>query len=173
MSRLKALGAVTGITLLVLAAALIYVAGRNLLELRPADSYQDAGVHIFVAYRVLPSQVPNTGASGRDRRMNPTKTIYKVHYLATDGSGYQWSEQVLTESIGQDMVDAETTVERRVLRIPADHTYIVVSTDQTAESYTDGLRERYVRILIPAAAYILLYSVIQFVLRVWRHKRVD
>ena len=110
MSRLKALGAVTGITLLVLAAALIYVAGRNLLELRPADSYQDAGVHTFVAYRVLPSQVPNTGASGRDRRMNPTKTIYKVHYLATDGSGYQWSEQVLTESIGQDMVDAETTV---------------------------------------------------------------
>ena len=64
MSRLKALGAVTGMMLLILAATVIYVTGKDMLELRPAESYQDAGVYTFVAYRVLPSQVPNTGASG-------------------------------------------------------------------------------------------------------------
>ena len=90
MSRLKALGAVTGMMLLILAAAVIYVAGKDLLELRPAESYQDAGVYTFVAYRVLPSQVPNTGASGRERRMTPPRRSTKSitwPLMAADTSG--------------------------------------------------------------------------------------
>ena len=35
-------------------------------------------------------------------------------------------------------------VTRRVLSIPSDRTYITVEPDQTAESYTAGLRQKYV-----------------------------
>ncbi|RKJ42976.1 hypothetical protein D7X98_17805 [bacterium 1XD8-76] len=64
---------------------------------------------------MLPVQVQNTGANGRGRRMNPTKTAYMVYYQDISGSGYQWSEQALTHELGQKIVDAGTTVERRVL----------------------------------------------------------
>ena len=169
MKNLRMVGTIGSLWLLLLAVAVIFAAGRQMLAIRPADSYEDAGVHSFLAYRVLPSQMLNTGAAGRYRRMNPTRTVYKVHYLATDGSGYQWSEQVMSREFGQDMVDAEAETERRVLRIPADGTYITVGADQTAESYTAGLRQKYVQALVPSGAYILLYLLVKIVLWVRRN----
>lgn len=168
MKNLRMVGTIGSLWLLLLAAAVIYVAGKQMLAIRPTGSYEDAGIHSFVAYRVLPSQVPNTGATGRYRRMNPTKTVYKVHYLAADGSGYQWSEQVMSREFGQDMVDAKVVTERRVLRIPADGTYITVGADQTAESFTAGLRQKYVGALALSGAYILLYLLVKIVLRARR-----
>ena len=168
MKNLRMVGTIGSLWLLLLAAVVIYVAGKQMLAIRPTGSYEDAGIHSFVAYRVLPSQVPNTGATGRYRRMNPTRTVYKVHYLATDGSCYQWSEQVMSREFGQDMVDAKAVTERRVLRIPADGTYITVAADQTAESYTAGLRQKYIRALALSGAYILLYLLVKIVLRVRR-----
>lgn len=56
-----------------------------------------------------------------------------VHYLATDGSGHQCSEQVMSRDSGRDMV---VEMERRVLRIPADGTYITVAADQPMERAT-------------------------------------
>ena len=47
-------------------------------------------------------------------------------------------------------------MERRVLRIPADGTYITVEPDQTAGSYTEGLRQKYITALVLAGAYVLL-----------------
>lgn len=47
-----------------------------------------------------------------------------------------------------------------VLSIPGGHTYITVEPDQTAESYTAGLRQKYVLALALSAAYILVYLVI-------------
>ena len=67
-------------------------------------------------------------------------------------------------------MDEKTTVEGRVLRIPAEHTYIVVCPDQSAESYMAGLKERYVKLLVLSVGYILLYMVVQIVLRILRHK---
>ena len=172
MKNLRMVGTIGSLWLLVLAAAVIFVAGKQMLAIRPAGSYEDAGVHSFLAYRVLPSQVPNTGATGRYRRMNPTRTVYKVHYLATDGSGYQCSEQVISRDLGQDMVDDKLETERRVLRIPADGTYITVAADQTAESYTAGLRQKYVWASALSGAYILLYLLVKIVLLVRRNRRV-
>lgn len=51
-------------------------------------------------------------------------------------------------------------VTRWVLSIPSNRTYITVKPDQTAESYTAGLRQKYVLALALSAAYILVYLVI-------------
>ena len=159
MRRLKTIIPVAGILLLILSAASLYVAVQALLEVRPAEDYEDQGIYTFQPYDVLPVQVQNTGASSRDRRMNPTKTVYMVYYRATDGSGYKWSDEALTRDLGEDIVEAGEPVKRRVLSIPADRTYITVEPDQTAESYTNGLRQKYVTILVLAGAYVLLYVV--------------
>ena len=129
-----------------------------LAAILPADSYEDKGVYTFSPYQVLPVQVQNTVASGRDRRVNPTKTAYMVYYRDTSGSGYQWSQQALTRERGQEIVDAGAAVERRVLSVPADRSYITVEPGQTAESYTTGLRQKYITALVLAGAYVVLYA---------------
>ena len=158
MRRLKTIIPVAGILLLILSAASLYVAVQALLEVRPAEDYEDQGIYTFQPYDVLPVQVQNTGASSRDRRMNPTKTVYMVYYRATDGSGYQWTDRAITRELGQEIVDAGAAVERRVLAIPADRSYITVEPGQTAESYTAGLRQKYITALVLAGAYVILYA---------------
>ena len=147
MAKLKSIIFVVGVMLLILAAAVGYLSIKYLTTILPADSYEDKGVYTFSPYQVLPVQVQNTGASGRDRRMNPTKTAYMVYYQDISGSGYQWSEQALTRELGQKIVDAGTTVERRVLAIPADRSYVTMEPSQTAESYTTGRRQKYITAL--------------------------
>ena len=160
MRRLKTIIPVAGILLLILSATSLYVAMQALSDIRPAEDYEDIGVLTFQPYDVLPVQVQNTGASSRDRRMNPTKTVYMVYYRATDGSGYKWSDEALTRDLGKDIVEAGETVRRRVLRIPADGTYITVEPDQTAGSYTEGLRKKYTAVLVLAGVYVLLYGLL-------------
>ena len=164
MRKLKTIIPVAGILLLILSAASLYVAMQALLVIRPAEDYEDIGVLTFQPYDVLPVQVKNTRASSRDRRMNPTKTVYMVYYRATDGSGYKWSNEALTRDLGKDIVEAGETVQRRVLRIPADGTYITVEPEQTAGSYTEGLRQKYTTVLVLAGAYVILYVAAWFIL---------
>ena len=170
MGKLKTIIPVAGILLLILSAASLYVAMQGLSDICPAEDYEDMGVLTFQPYDVLPVQVQNTGASSRDRRMNPTKTAYMVYYRDTSGSGYQWSEQALTRELGQNVVDAGAAVERRVLAIPADRSYITVEPGQTAESYTAGLRQKYITVLVLAGAYVLLYAAAWCVV-VWVRKK--
>ena len=101
--------------------------------------------------------------------MNPTKTAYMVCYRDIDGSGYQWSRQAITRELGLEIVDAGITVERRVLAIPSDRSYITVEPGQTAESYTAGLRQKYITALVLAGAYVLLYAAAWCV--IWAGKR--
>lgn len=89
--------------------------------------------------------------------MNPTKTVYMVYYREPSGSGYQWKYQASSKEQGQEIVNAKEKVERRVLAIPADRTYITVEAEQNAESYTKGLQQRYVLILAGAVAYLIVY----------------
>ena len=172
MQKLKSIVFVAGVLLLILAAAMGYLSIKYLSAILPADSYEDKGVYIFSPYQVLPVQVQNTGASGRDRRMNPTKTAYMVYYRDTSGSGYQWSEQALTRELGQEIVDAGAAVERRVLAIPADRSYITVEPGQTAERYTAGLRQKYITALVLAGTYVLLYAAAWCVILGLRKKRM-
>ena len=160
MRKLKTIIPVAGILLLILSAASLYVAMQALSDIRPAEDYEDIGVLTFQPYDVLPVQVQNTGASSRDRRMNPTKTVYMIYYRATDGSGYKWSNEAFSKDHGQRVVEAGETVERRVLRIPADGTYITVEPEQSAGSYTAGLRQKYTTIFALAGAYVLLYGLL-------------
>ncbi len=134
----------------------------------PAEGYEDRGIYTFVPYQVLPVSVKNTGASGRDRRMHPTKTVYMVYYRDTKGAGYRWEEQALSRTSGERAVEEGQTVERRVLEIVEDHTYITVEPEMTAESYNDGLRRKSQMILGASGAYILFYILAWFV--VWSRK---
>ena len=160
MEKVKSIGFVAGFMLLILAAVMIYLSAKGLFTIPSANSYQDNGTHTFEPYQVLPVQVRNTSSYSRDRRMNPTKTVYMVYYRATDGSGYQWTDRAITRELGQETVKEGVPVTRRVLSIPSDRTYITVEPDQTAESYTAGLRQKYVLALALSAAYILVYLVI-------------
>ena len=160
MEKVKSIGFVAGLMLLILAAVMTYLSVKGLFAIPTAGSYKDGGTHTFEPYQVLPVQVQNTSAYSRDRRMNPTKTVYMVYYRATDGSGYQWTDRAITQELGQKTVEEGVTVTRRVLSIPSDRTYITVEPDQTAESYTAGLRQKYVLALALSAAYILVYLVI-------------
>ena len=169
MAKLKSIIFVAGVMFLILAAAIGYLSIKYLSAILPADSYEDKGIYTFSPYQVLPVQVQNTGASGRNRRMNPTKTVYMVYYRDTSGNGYRWSEQALTRELGKEMVDAGAAVERRVLAIPADRSYITVESGQTAESYTAGLRQKYVTVLVLAGGYVLLYVAAWCV--IWASKR--
>lgn len=170
MRRLRTIISVFGIMLLILSAASVYTAMRGLSEIHPAESYEDQGVRTFAPYDVLPVQVKNTGTS-RDRRMNPTRTVYMVYYLATDGSGYQWSDEVLSRDYGKEVVKAGETVKRRVLSIPEDRTYITVEPGQTAGSYTAGLRDRYTGMIVLGTLYILFYLLVLLISRILRHLR--
>lgn len=169
MKKLKSIVFALGIMLLILSAAFIYLSVSGLRSICPADSYGDKGVYIFSPYQVLPVQVQNTSASGRDRRMNPTKTVYMVCYRDIGGSGYRWTDRAITPEMGQAVVDAGITVERRVLSIPDRGTYITVEPDQTAESYAAGLRQKYMIVLSLSVGYFLLYLLAWCV--IWRKNK--
>lgn len=83
IKKLKPFITVAGIMLLLASAAMGYFSAQRLSSIIPASGYEDKGVYSFVPVRVLPVQVENTGATGRARRMNPTKTVYVVHYRDT------------------------------------------------------------------------------------------
>lgn len=171
MRRLKTIIPIAGILLLILSAASLYAAMGGLSELRLAEDYEDQGVRSFEPYAVYPVQVENTGASGRDRRMHPTKTVYMVYYRATDGSGYKWSDEALTRDLGEGIVAAGKTVKRRVLSIPSDGTYITVGPEQSAGSYVESLRGRYTRIVGLSTLYILFYAAVLFFTKLARRLR--
>ena len=170
MQKLKFIPFSAGVMLFVLSAVTIYLSIQELSDIRPAGDYEDQGVYTFLPYDVQSVQVKNTSASSRDRRMNPTKTAYMVYYRDTSGSGYQWSQQALTRELGQEIVDAGAAVERRVLSVPADRSYITVEPGQTAESYTAGLRQKYITALVLAGVYVILYGLAWCVV-VWARKK--
>ena len=172
MRRLKTVISITGILLLILSTASIYVSLQSLSGLRPAEDYEDQGVLTFKPYAVYPVQVKNTGGS-RDRRMNPTRTVYMVYYRATDGSGYQWTDEVDSRDRGLKVVEAGETVKRRVLSIPEDRTYITVEPEQTAGSYTEGLRRRYTGIVTIGTLYVMLYAIVLLLTKLVRRLRQD
>lgn len=92
MQKLKSVTFVAGWLLFIFAAAMICVSIKNRSAMLSADNYEDKGIYTFIPYQMLPVQVENTGANGRNRRMNPVRTVYMVYYKDNKGSGYQWKK---------------------------------------------------------------------------------
>ena len=165
MQKLKFIPFYAGVMLFVLSAVMIYLSIQGLSDIRPASDYEDQGVYTFLPYEVQPVQVKNTSASSRDRRMNPTKTVYMVLYRDTSGAGYRWRERTPAPELGEKTVEAGQTVARRVLSIPSSRTYITVEPEQSAQSYTDGLRQKYSRFVGLCVADILFSLAVWYVIR--------
>lgn len=157
MDKFKKTGRIIGLMLFILSVVLAYEGWKGFSAIRPADGYEDRGIHTFLPYRVLPTQVENTSSSRRSRQRNPTKTVYVVYYRATDGTGYRWRTQASSKTSGQKIVKDKAPVERRVLAIRGAKKYISVEAEQTAESYTSGLKRRYGWMFGISAAYIAAY----------------
>ena len=85
MKKLKSIFFVAGVMLLILSAVMAYLSIEELSAMLPADSYTDRGVYTFAPYEVASEQVKNTSASSRERRMNPTKTVYIICYRDIGG----------------------------------------------------------------------------------------
>lgn len=158
MEKLKGVGFGVLLVLLLVSVVMLYNAGKELITMRSADSYEDKGVHTFVPTKVLPHQVKNTSASGRNRRRNPTKTVYMVYYRTTDQARYEWKVKAPSRSSGETTVEEGNPVERRVLSIPEEGTYITTESDQDAKSYTSSLRMRYILFVIGSSIYILAFA---------------
>ena len=139
------------------------IAGWQLRTLPSADAYTDKGICTFIPYEVLPIQVENN-TSGRQKRMNPTKTVWQVFYKTVGAGGYRWRKAVASKRVGQDIIAQKQPVERRVLSLTGKESYITVPPELDAESYIDGLRHRYLRILNISAIYPILYLSIRLFL---------
>lgn len=167
--KAKKVISVVGLLLLILAASSLYVGARGFASIRPAADYEDSGVHTFAPYDILPVQVKNN-ATGRAQRNNPTRTVYMVYYQTTDGTGYRWQvEGGSVRELAEQVYD-RGPVERRVLSIPADNTYITVEAEQTAEGYTSSLRQKYILILVLSGGYVLVYAAVWVVI-LYRNQR--
>ena len=138
----KILGA-CATALFIVSLVTLYRGWKGAAAVRPADSYEDRGVHTFAPYRVLPVQVENTSGSRRYRRMHPTRTVYMVQYRTTNESGYRWRKEAPSRSLGLDIVAKKAPEKRRVLAIRGQKKYISIEAEQTAESYTAGLKRKY------------------------------
>lgn len=126
----------------VLALACLYVGTEQLMKIPPANIYEDKGIHTFLPYRVLPTQVKNT-ASGRQGRMHPTKTVYYLYYKEVGGAGYKWKEEVSSKKEGEKKISEGRAVKRRVLSIKKERKYITIEPEQTAKSYVSKRRSVY------------------------------
>lgn len=154
--KLRELAGFAGIMLAILAVVALLVSVKQVREIRPAEAYEDGGVHVFYPKKVESRVVKNDSASSRDRRLYPTKTVYFVLYRADDGSGYGLYEEALSKSDGQQIVREGLPLERRVLCIPSENTYVTTAPEDTAESYTVGLKRRCYILMGVSAGYLVL-----------------
>lgn len=157
------------VSLFFLSIAVVLFGGWKFMDIPPAHAYVDAGVRDFIPTQVFPTQVKNTSGSSRDRRMHPTKTVYKLTYRATDGSGYQWSTEVTAKSIGKQMLAEGKIESRRVLKLPQEKTFVPVQPNQDAQSYTKSLQKRHLLLIAPFAAYIVIYIIVSIFLFFRKH----
>lgn len=147
-----------GVVLFVLAMSCLYVSVSGLSDIRPASDYEDKGIHTFIPYRTLTTQVKNT-ATGRQQRLHPTKSVYWVCYKTTDGTSYEWKNEATYRKSAESIVTIGDPIERRVLSIKENGNYITVESDLTAESYVFG-QSRYYGIIAGASAlYLVIYLV--------------
>lgn len=165
----KTIGLMIGLLLVILATAFLYLGISGFISVPSASDYEDMGIHIFAPYDILPVQVENH-TTGRNKRLHPTKTVYMVHYQATDGTGYKWNiEGGSTKETAQILYN-QGEITRRVLSISEDDTYITIEPEQTAETYTTALRQRYILMIGGSIVYIGIYLAVWIIKKILRRK---
>ena len=153
--KLTGIVRVVGVIGLVLSMAFLYVGVKGIATVRPASGYEDMGVHTFSPYQVLPVSVENT-STGRDKRLNPTKTVYVVYCQTLDGTGYRWEVDTGSKSEANRILAAGESVERRVLSIKETGKYITVGAELTADTYVEGQKQRYFWMVGLSGGYLVL-----------------
>lgn len=121
------------------------------LEIQPAESYVDEGVHTFTASSGYPTT--RRGHWQKKRHEYSKRYVYVVVYKAP--GGWRWERDVL-ETEGKKAVRDREQVERRVLSIAGENSYITVSPELTPQSYVAKQRQQYliiggVCLAVPAA----------------------
>ena len=149
--------------LLILSFACIYIGLKNFFTIPSSVSYEDKGIHTFLPYQVLPSQVKNT-SGGRSSRLHPTKTVYFVYYKTNDGTNYVWKYQTAYKTSAENKVSECISVQRRVLKIKNTNEYITINPEQTAESYTNNKRKLYGFIIGFSISYIIIYIIVWIII---------
>lgn len=157
MKRLKTTIGVAGMLLFILAAAFLFLGLKGLPTVLPASDYEDMGTQTFSPYRVTPIQVKNT-ATGRNKRLKPTKTAYMVCYRAlVDGTAYEWKVNAGSTKDKAQQIQSAGNVERRILKVKESGNVVTTEPEQTAESYTNRQKQRYVFMVGLSAAYLAIY----------------
>lgn len=151
--------------LLTLAVVGVASAGYRFMTMRPAGDYADEGVYTFVASQGYPTvegaSTYRSGSSYRSRQ----RSVYKVVYQA-QGAGYTYTQEAPAESIGKQYVREKRAVDRRVLSIVGEGSYITVDADYTLEGYVQSLRRRYLLVFGVSAGYLTALAV----RHIWRKR---
>lgn len=156
MEKFTGIVRVIGIMGLILSIAFLSLGVKGIAIIRPASDYEDMGVHTFSPYKVLPHTVENS-ATGRDKRINPTKTVYVVYYQTSDGTDYQWKvETGNSKNDANQILAARGSVERRVLSIKENGKYMTVDAELTADTYVAGQQQRYLWMVGLSGGYLVL-----------------
>ena len=171
MEKFKGIVRVIGTIGLILSIAFLSLGVKGITTLHPASDYEDMGVHTFFPYRVLPHSVKNTSGSSRDRRMNPTKTVYMVYYKTEDGTGYQWKRDAgSSKDSANKILAAGESVDRRVLSIKENGKYMTVDAQLTADTYVAGQQQRYLWMVGLSGGYLVLCFVAWVVAKWYKPK---
>lgn len=166
---MNGIGGLCGWVIVLIQYPILLMNGFILLLLLPALVcaalvWAVVGLGFLCWNRILPISVKTTGPR-RYRRLHPTKIVYMVYYRTTNGSGYQWRDEGGTARVLAEQLYQRGSVERRVLSIPSEDTYITVEPHLTAQQYTDDLRRRQYILLGLSGGYVLCYGVAWIVIR--------
>ena len=169
MEKIKSILRFLPVFIFIVAVIALFNSYGDMQKVRPADEYKDMGVYTFYPQRVIPLQ-KETNFSGKMKRRNPTTTVYAVDYWTEEnrknrlaaaaekmpGPEYNYIlEKGGIESSAQQIVDEGKTVERRVLYIPEEKSYITVEKDMTAEDYVDEQIGFNKKVAMAALTYIV------------------
>ena len=145
-----------------LAAAMLLFAAAAIkacLEMPPAAAYVDEGVHTFTASSGY--STTRQGAWQPKYHRYASRYVYVVVYRAP--GGWRWERDTF-ETEGKEAVRSRERVERRVLSIPEENSYITVSPELTPQRYAEQKRQQYLMI----AGVCLAVLAVEGVIWLWR-----
>lgn len=145
-----------GVMLLILASVVLCLGIRDWFQIRPATAYVDEGIFTFVPNRTYPVQRRST-ATGRQRRMHPTKIVHVVEYKSTESPHYKWPQDAPGETSAKQTVAEKVPIQRRVLSVKDERKIAIIEPELTPESYVSHLRRRAGWMIGLSAVYLVLY----------------